>query len=43
MKIDLNKIGNRAVENAVGEVASGSAEKKGEAGGVQGADAASGD
>ena len=38
VKIDLEEIGDGAVEDAVGDVAGGTAEEKGEAGGVQGAD-----
>jgi hypothetical protein len=40
MKIDLDEIGDRAVENAIREVARGAAEKKSEAGSVHGADSA---
>src|SRR5437879_947429 len=43
MKIDLDEIGDGAVEDAVGDVASGTPEKKRQACGVKGADAASGD
>jgi len=43
MKIDLDEIGDRAVENAIGEVTGGTAKEKSKAGGVQGADAAAGD
>ena len=40
MKVDLDEIGDRAVENAVGEVAGSAAEEKSEAGGVYRADPA---
>ena len=43
MKIDLDEIGDRAVENAIGEVTGGTAKEKSKAGGVQGADATAGD
>jgi len=43
MKVDLDEIGDCAVENAVGEITSGAAEEKSEAGGVCSADAAAGD
>src|SRR5437016_2152672 len=38
MKIDLDEIGDGAVEDAIGDVAGGAAEEKREAGGVKGAD-----
>jgi len=43
MKVDLDEIGDGAVENAIDQVTGGAAEKKSEAGSVQGADAAAGD
>ena len=43
MNIDLDEIGDRSVENAVGDVASGAAKEKGESGGVKGADIAASD
>src|SRR6267378_718222 len=43
MKVDLDEIGDGAVENAVGEITSGTAKEKSEAGGVDSADAAAGD
>jgi len=43
MKVDLDEIGDCAVENAVGEITSGTAKEKSEAGGVDSADAAAGD
>ena len=42
MEINLDEIGDGAVENAIGEVASRAAEKKSQACGVHGADAAAG-
>ena len=43
MEIDLEKIGDRAVQDAVGDVARGSAEEKGEAYCVHGAGISAGD
>ena len=43
MKVDLDEIGDRTVENAIGEVTGGAAEKKSKAGGVYSADAAASD
>ena len=43
MKVDLDEIGDGAVENAIGEITGGAPEKKSEARSVQGADAAAGD
>jgi len=43
MKVDLDEIGDCAVENAVGEITSGTAKEKSEARSVQRADAAAGD
>ena len=42
MEINLDEIGDGAVENAIGEVASRATEKKSQACGVHGADAAAG-
>lgn len=43
MKVDLDEIGDCAVENAVGEITSGTGKEKSQAGGVCSADAAAGD
>ena len=42
MKIDLDEIGDRAVENAVGEVTGGATEEQRKAGSIYSADAAAG-